>query len=125
MPLPEFHLAPITVWYLSMSERPHSRLTLPPGIEPIAMSHPVSTADYLQLYRSVGDAWHWIDRVVMPDDELHAKINLPLEAFSFVEEPHNAEKDIKSYVVQAHKVLNELQPNDPSLKLVVQMLKDK
>ncbi len=55
----------------------------------------------------------------------HSKINTPIESFSWVEEPPNADKSIKNCVLQAHKVLNELQPNDPSLKLVVQLLKDK
>ncbi len=53
------------------------------------------------------------------------KLNRPLEAFALVEEPPTVENNIKGYVLQAHKVLNELQPNDPSLKLVVQLLKDK
>jgi GNAT superfamily N-acetyltransferase len=77
MQVPSFHLAPITVWYLSMSARPEIRLELPQGIELGPMLSPISTADYLRLYRAVGDEWHWIDRVAMPADELYEKINQP------------------------------------------------
>jgi GNAT superfamily N-acetyltransferase len=38
---------------------------------------PCSAADYRRLYRSVGERWHWRDRLTWNDETLHAHLASP------------------------------------------------
>lgn len=60
--------------YLEM-HRPPISIVRPPcdGIEVTKVDTP-STEFYRHLYRSVGEQFHWVDRLVMPVDELQAII---------------------------------------------------
>jgi GNAT superfamily N-acetyltransferase len=67
-------LQPVTVTFLEMHEpkeppspQPHTQFEL--------LSKPISVNDYRKLYYGVGEKWHWLDRMVMPDNELFEKIN--------------------------------------------------
>ncbi len=60
--------------YLEMHSSPSS-VASPPcdGIE-VAKADKPSTEFYRHLYRTVGEQFHWVDRLVMPADELRATI---------------------------------------------------
>lgn len=65
---------PVTVTFLEM----HEPKELP---VPLANTHfellpkPVSTDEYRKFYYGVGEKHFWLDRMVMPDEELFEKIN--------------------------------------------------
>lgn len=67
-------LQPVTVTYLEMHE-PKAEPALMPEAGFTLLSKPVSVSAYRDLYFGVGKKWHWLDRMVMPDDELFEKIN--------------------------------------------------
>src|SRR5688572_23055426 len=67
-------LRPVTVTFLEMHE--------PKGIPPSPdnthfelLPKPVAVNEYRKYYYGVGEKYHWLDRMVMPDDELFEKIN--------------------------------------------------
>jgi hypothetical protein len=39
------------------------------------LKKPVDVEDYLKYYSSVGAEFNWLDRLVMPGEELSARIN--------------------------------------------------
>lgn len=54
----------------------------------------------------------------------HPKLNKSIEDYSSVKELTIKDKSVKSYVQKAHQVLSELEPSDPALELVSQLLKE-
>lgn len=67
----------VTTWYLEMRARPSARRPeAPPGIVLARYDAPTARG-YRFLYDTVGDAWHWVDRRKMRDDELLAAIRRP------------------------------------------------
>src|SRR5687767_12661486 len=65
---------PVTVTFLEM----HEPKELP---APLANTHfqllpkPISVNEYRKYYYAVGEKYSWLDRMVMPDEELFDKIN--------------------------------------------------
>ena len=69
-------LRPVTVTFFEMHEQ-----KVPPV--PLSNTHfelmpkPISVNDYRKYYYAVGEKHFWLDRMVMPDEELSEKINAP------------------------------------------------
>jgi len=66
---------PATVTFLEMHERPTMPLQPIPGTEFRLLNKPVAVEEYRKYYYGVGEKYHWLDRMVMPDEELSGKIN--------------------------------------------------
>lgn len=60
--------------YLQMFEPPRVRIPAPYRGVVIERHESPSVDFYRHLYRSVGETYHWVDRIMMPDDELRAII---------------------------------------------------
>jgi GNAT superfamily N-acetyltransferase len=73
----EIGLKPVKVKYLKMDAPPEFVLPAMEGVSVEEVAHPISVDHYLQLYRGVGLAYNWLDRLVMDRSELAAKINVP------------------------------------------------
>jgi GNAT superfamily N-acetyltransferase len=67
-------LQPATVTFLEMHEKKDATSPLP-GSGFHLLQKPVAVQDYRNLYYGVGEKWNWLDRMVMPNDELFEKIN--------------------------------------------------
>lgn len=67
-------LKPATVTYLEMHE-PKEAPTPIPDTHFELLSKPVSVEEYRKYYYGVGEKYSWLDRMVMPDEELFEKIN--------------------------------------------------
>lgn len=76
-------LTPVTVTFLEM----HQPKEFPPHLPNTAfesLPKPINVNEYRQYYYGVGEKYSWLDRMVMPDDELYQKINAPnVEIFVF------------------------------------------
>jgi GNAT superfamily N-acetyltransferase len=70
-------LEPTSVFYLEMDALPQDTLTLKSNTDFQALAHPLSVETYRYYYAKVGLPYHWLDRLVMPDEELFSKINAP------------------------------------------------
>lgn len=68
---------PATVNYLESRICPEPLKNLRQGSKFEIYSKPVSVESYRKLYYGVGEEWHWLDRMVMPDQELESLINAP------------------------------------------------
>jgi GNAT superfamily N-acetyltransferase len=66
---------PATVRFLEMHERPAEKIDLLPGTEFILQQKPIDVSEYRSYYYGVGEKYNWLDRMVMPDEELSEKIN--------------------------------------------------
>jgi GNAT superfamily N-acetyltransferase len=67
-------LKPVTVTFLEM----HTPRHLPPQLPDTSfelLPKPVAVNEYRRYYYGVGEKWHWLDRMVIPEKELSAKIN--------------------------------------------------
>ena len=64
----------ITVTFLEMYE-PKGRPNPINETSFSLLSKPISAEEYRKYYYGVGEKWHWLDRMVMPDKELEQKIN--------------------------------------------------
>jgi len=67
-------LRPITVTFLEM----HETKAFPPVLENTSfelLPKPIGVDEYRKYYYGVGEKYFWLDRMVMPDDELYQKIN--------------------------------------------------
>lgn len=67
-------LTPVTVTFLEM----HHPQAFPPLLANTSfdlLSKPVDVNDYREYYYGVGERYSWLDRMVMPDEELFKKIN--------------------------------------------------
>ncbi len=70
-------LIPATVHFLEMPSKALSAVSLKDGCTFILLNKPIKIVDYRKLYYGVGEEWHWLDRMVMPDHELESLINAP------------------------------------------------
>ena len=68
-------LKPVTVTFLEMHERPAAEPAPIPGTEFRLLQKPVDVNEYREIYYAVGEKHFWLDRMVMPDEELFEKIN--------------------------------------------------
>ena len=68
---------PVTITYLEMTERPQRMPAALPSGRQVALlrARRPAPAYYRYLYRSVGEAWLWWERLVLSDDELTAIIH--------------------------------------------------
>ena len=66
---------PAVVTFLEMRDRPEEKFVIPPEARFKLISKPVSVEFYRNYYYEVGEKFHWLDRIVMPDEELYQKIN--------------------------------------------------
>jgi len=66
-----------TVNYLESRICPESIIHFRQGSKLDIYPKPVSVDNYRKLYYGVGEEWHWLDRMVMPDHELESLINAP------------------------------------------------
>ena len=67
-------LTPVTVTFLEM----HQPKEFPTPLANTffeSLSRPVEVNDYRKYYYGVGENYYWLDRMVMPDEELFQKIN--------------------------------------------------
>jgi GNAT superfamily N-acetyltransferase len=69
-------IRPATVYFLEMHESKPAPDPLPETKFEL-LAKPISSSIYRELYYGVGEKWHWLDRMVMPDEELLEKINAP------------------------------------------------
>lgn len=69
-----FTLVPATVTFLEMHTRP-SGWAPRHGTDFELLKKPLTADTYRQYYYGVGEKHNWLDRMVMPDEELLAKIN--------------------------------------------------
>ncbi len=65
------------VTFLEMHTNPHIVLPARENVSFRQLPKPISAGTYRSYYYGVGAAFHWLDRMVMPDDELLSKINAP------------------------------------------------
>jgi GNAT superfamily N-acetyltransferase len=68
-------MCPTEVHYLRMEARDIPEFEPDPGLEVRKMMPPYSAENYLKLYRAVGDAWNWLDRLTLPPAELEGILN--------------------------------------------------
>lgn len=68
-------LKPVTVTFLEMHKKPEEAVQSIPGTSFTLLQKPVSVAEYRKYYYGVGEKHFWLDRMVMPDEELFEKIN--------------------------------------------------
>ena len=72
--LSKIFLVPATVTFLEM----HEKKQYPQIISDTSfklLHKPIEPSEYRRIYYSVGEKWDWLDRMVMPDEELDKKIN--------------------------------------------------
>lgn len=69
-------LKPVTVTFLEMHEPKEPPASLP-YTHCELLPKPISVSKYRELYYGVGEKWHWLDRMIMPDEELFEKIKAP------------------------------------------------
>jgi GNAT superfamily N-acetyltransferase len=65
---------PVTVTFLEMHEPKELPVTLP-NTHFGLLQKPISAGKYRKYYYGVGEKHFWLDRMVMPDEELFEKIN--------------------------------------------------
>jgi len=70
-----FNLTDATVTFLEMHQRPFEKLQLMTGSTFTLVPKPISVETYRNYYYSIGEKYNWLDRMVMPDEELNQKIN--------------------------------------------------
>jgi GNAT superfamily N-acetyltransferase len=66
---------PATVTFLEMHQKPLAEPEQIPGTEFILQQKPIDVNEYRSYYYGVGEKHNWLDRMVMPDEELFSKIN--------------------------------------------------
>ena len=67
---------PVTITFLEMTERQHAAPPPPPAIPHAIMRAEKPTISfYRYLYNTVGRDWGWIDRRLVPEDELEEILN--------------------------------------------------
>lgn len=65
---------PVAVTFLEMHEAQDYPALLPHTSFDL-LQKPVNVNEYRKYYYSVGEKYYWLDRMVMPDEELYEKIN--------------------------------------------------
>ncbi|HKC35723.1 MAG TPA: GNAT family N-acetyltransferase, partial [Chitinophagaceae bacterium] len=67
-------LRPVTVTFLEM-HKPKELSSFLAGTHFELLPKPISANEYRKYYYGVGEKYFWLDRMVMPDEELSDKIN--------------------------------------------------
>jgi GNAT superfamily N-acetyltransferase len=67
----------VTTWYLEMHARPAPRARTPPPGARVDKVEPPSPQLNAWLYRTVGAAWQWTDRLSWTNDEWRAWVDRP------------------------------------------------
>jgi GNAT superfamily N-acetyltransferase len=67
-------MQPVTVTFLEMHDPKELPISLP-GTHFGLLLNPIPVNEYRKFYYGVGENHSWLDRMVMPDDELFDKIN--------------------------------------------------
>jgi GNAT superfamily N-acetyltransferase len=84
-------IKPTRVYYLKMEEPPNERLTMDSSISFVQLVKPIDPVTYLKYYEIVGFKLNWLDRLVMPKDQLGEKINsLKVHIYVMKVEQHDA-----------------------------------
>ncbi len=64
-----------TIWHLAMNAPPVCAMPELPGMRFDELVRPVAVPAYREIYATVGEAWNWLDRIIMSDEELERRIN--------------------------------------------------
>ena len=70
----QIKFVPVTVTFLEMHQ-PQSFLPALPNASFDLLPKPIDANEYRKYYYGVGEKYFWLDRMVMPDEELYQKIN--------------------------------------------------
>ncbi|WP_372647344.1 GNAT family N-acetyltransferase [Draconibacterium sp.] len=70
---------PVKIYYLKMSMKPEVEFDRSdaPDFTFQRLATPISTEDYLYFYRTVGEAYNWLDRLLLEKSKLYDEINSP------------------------------------------------
>jgi len=82
-------IRPTKVFYLKMEHAPNGIFRYS-DLSFEKMPRPTDINEYLKYYETVGFEFNWLDRLVMPKNELEAKINAPnvqVQIFKYRGEP--------------------------------------
>lgn len=71
----KIYLKPTNVYYLKMNHRPNEKMPDNTGFSYTKIPKPINPSEYSKYYREVGLKLNWLDRLVMPTEELSDKIN--------------------------------------------------
>jgi hypothetical protein len=71
----EYTIKQVQVYYLRMDSKPAFVVFWDKGLSVEELPKPIDVGDYLELYSSVGKEYNWLDRLVLPKDELSNIIN--------------------------------------------------
>lgn len=63
------------VFYLKMIQKPSSDFTSIPNAVFQKINQPIEVSEYLSYYSTVGEKYNWIDRLLLPQEQLSALIN--------------------------------------------------
>ena len=66
----DMKVVPVLTTYLEMKKRPDQDLEPPIDGTSLERMKDLTVEDYRKLYRSVGEPYNWIDRIIMDDIEL-------------------------------------------------------
>src|SRR4030095_3052886 len=67
-------MQPVTVTFMEMHDPKELRVSLP-GTHFGLLLNPIPVNEYRKFYYGVGEKHFWLDRMIMPDEELFEKIN--------------------------------------------------
>jgi GNAT superfamily N-acetyltransferase len=65
----------VQVFYLRMDSKPAFVVSVDKGLSIEELPKPIDVDEYLELYSSIGKEYNWLDRLVLPKDELSNIIN--------------------------------------------------
>lgn len=65
----------VTTSYLKMTKAPEPSVTSDSKYSVERLASPINPAQYIKHYRAVGDAFQWLDRLVLSTEELTETIN--------------------------------------------------
>ncbi len=63
------------IYFLKMSKPPHFKVASLNNTSIQKLTSPISSQQYLALYKSVGEHLNWLDRIFMDETDLYPKIN--------------------------------------------------
>lgn len=71
----DFSYVETIVTFLEMHQNPETVLPQKAGVLFKLLPKPLAIEEYRKYYNAVGSSFQWLDRMVMPDNELSEKIN--------------------------------------------------
>lgn len=63
------------VYYMQMIDEPKGPCVMDPYLEFVELNRPIDVPYYIELYQGVGLNSNWVDRLILPEDELYELIN--------------------------------------------------